>query len=85
MNESAMRYIYQLHYQDVWVNDSPLYIISIPQVVFFSRIFYESFCLCILAVESRVSENLQQLQQDCFRLENMARKEVPTRRQNAKL
>ena len=37
------------------------------------------------ALESRVNENLQQLQQDCFRLENMARKEVPTRRQNAKL
>ncbi|XP_065886864.1 Golgi SNAP receptor complex member 2-like [Dysidea avara] len=35
-------------------------------------------------LESKVNENLQQLQQDCFRLENMARKEVPTRRQAAK-
>jgi Golgi SNAP receptor complex protein 2 len=35
-------------------------------------------------LELRVEENLQQLEQDCYRLENYARKEVPQRRQEAK-
>ena len=40
--------------------------------------------LVLAALTSRVWENLQQLEQDCYRLENMARKEAPTRRQEAK-
>lgn len=36
------------------------------------------------ALESRVWDNLRQLEQDCYRLENMVRKEPPIRRQEAK-
>ena len=35
-------------------------------------------------LELRLSENLQQLSEDCPRLENYVRKEVPERRQEAK-
>ncbi len=36
------------------------------------------------ALEATVAENIHQLEQDCYRLETMARKEPPTRRQEAK-
>ena len=36
-------------------------------------------------LELRLYENLQQLEQDCDRLENYVRKEIPQKRQEAKL
>ena len=39
---------------------------------------------CHAVLELRVDESLQQLQQDCYRLENFVRKEDPQRRQEAK-
>ena len=35
-------------------------------------------------LETRVQENLQQLEQDCYSLENMARKAPPSRREEVK-
>ena len=74
-------------HQDVWAKNTPYCTQHASHKCSFltDGLYVFLVHLFILALESRVNENLQQLQQDCFRLENMARKEVPTRRQNAKL